>query len=146
MRTHCIWDLQCFQTFRNGCLFCTLWLIRDFYSGHGQHVQYGKHSLNHHFQKLRTLGIRHLQCFQSFRNGCLFCTYWHIRTFYSGDAHHANYGKHSSNHHFQHCSQCVSEIHSVFEVFVIAVSFAYFAFYGISTLVMRIILTMANIV
>ena len=46
----CIWDLKCFQGFRNCCLFCTFWLIRNFYSGHEQHVNYGKHSLNDHYQ------------------------------------------------------------------------------------------------
>ena len=50
LRTVCIWDLQCFQSFRNCCLFCTFWLIRNFYSGHEQHVNYSKHSLNDHFQ------------------------------------------------------------------------------------------------
>ena len=244
MRTVCIWDLQCFQSFRNCCLFCTLWLIRNFYSGHEQHVNYGKHSLNDHYQQcahcaydiysmfkvfemavcfahfsfneiatpemrnmvtmanivfisyiahtvyttftlfsnfsklrfvlhilasskfelrwfspcllwwtffkssfhtLRTLCIWYLQCFETFRNCCLFCTFWHILNFYSGEAHHANYSKHSSNHHFQHCAQCVYETYRVFKVFQIANSFAHFSFYETSTPVMCHMLTMANI-
>ena len=152
MRTLCLWDLQYFQTFRNSCLFCTFWHIRNFYCGEAHHANYTKHSLNHHFQHcahcvyeiyrifklferavcfahfvvfkiwtplamvnvfkssfptLRTVCIWDLQCFQSFRNGCLFCTYWLIRNFYSGDAHHANYGKRSLDHHFQHCAHSV---------------------------------------
>ena len=49
-RTFCLWDLQYFQSFRNCCLFCPFWLIRNFCSGHEQHVNYGKHSLNDHYQ------------------------------------------------------------------------------------------------
>ena len=83
MRTLCIWDLQCFQSFRNCCLFCTFWLIRNFYSGHEQHVNYGKHSLNDHYQHCahcaETFTVfskcrSDLQDIQSFRNSCLFCT------------------------------------------------------------------------
>ena len=50
LRTVCIWDLQCLETLRNWYLFCTFWLIRNFYSGHEEHVNYGKHSLNDHYQ------------------------------------------------------------------------------------------------
>ena len=49
--TVCIWDLQYFQSFRNCSLFCTIWLIRNFYSGHEQRVNYGKHSWNDHYQR-----------------------------------------------------------------------------------------------
>ena len=46
----CIWDLPCFQSFRNSCSFCTFWLIRNFYSGEAHHANYSKHSSSHHFQ------------------------------------------------------------------------------------------------
>ena len=193
----CIWDLQCFQSFRNCCLFCTFWLIRNFYSGHEQNVNYSKHSLNLHFQhcahsvydiysiwkvfemavcfahiglfeiwtpRILTMlamvnvvqiiisniaqfvCIWDLQCFQSFRNCCLFRRFWLIRNFYSGAEHHANYSKHSLNNHFQHCAHSVYQILGIFKVFQISVCFAHLAFYKISSPVMRNMLTMANIV
>ena len=49
LRTVCIWDLQCFQSFRNCCLLGRFWHIRNFYSGDANHANYSKHSLNHHF-------------------------------------------------------------------------------------------------
>ena len=98
------------------------------------------------FQTLRTVCIWDLQCFETFRNCCLFCTFRHIRNFYSGEAHHANYSKHSLNHHFQHSAQCVYETYSVLKLCQIAISFAHFSFYEISTPVRRIMLTIANIV
>ena len=69
-----------------------------------------------------------------------------LRNFYSGDAHHANHGKNSLNHLLQHCAHSVYQINSVFKLFKITVCFTHFAFYKISTLVVRIMLTMANIV
>ena len=54
--------------------------------------------------------------------------------------------KHSLNHHSFHCSHCVNKIYRVFKPFEIAVCFGTFVFYEISTPVMRIMLTMANIV
>ena len=85
------------------------------------------------FQTLRTVCIWDLQCFQSFRNCCLFCTFWHIRNFYCVEAHHANYTKHSLNLHFQHCAHCAYEIYSIFKVFEIAVCFAHFVVFAIWT-------------
>ena len=69
-----------------------------------------------------------------------------FRNFYSGDAHHANHGKQSLNHHFWHGAHSVYTICSDFKLFEIAVCFAHFDFFEISTPVMRIMLTMANIV
>ena len=174
MRTLCIWDIQCVQIFEMAVFFCTLLLIRNFYSGHEQHFKYGKHSLNHHFQycahcvyeiyivfkvfemagfflhilayskfelrwfwpyqlwwtlfnssfqTLRTVCILDLQCFQSFPNCNLFCTFFLLRNFYSTDAHHANNGEHFSSPHFRYCTHWVDEIYSVFTLFEIAVSF-----------------------
>ena len=87
-----------------------------------------------------------LQYFQTFRNCCLFCAFWPIRNIYSGDAHDANYCKHSLNHHFQHCAHSVYRIYSVLKLFEIPVSFPPVGFYEISTPVMHIMLTIANIV
>ena len=142
----CIWDLQCFQSFRNCCLFCTFLLIRNFYSGHEQHVNYSKHSLKWSFPTLRTLCIWHLQYLQSFRNGCLFCTYWLIRNLNCADSHHSSYGERCSNHHVRLCAQCVSETYSFLKLFEIAVCFAHFGIFEISTAVRRIILTIPNII
>ena len=69
-----------------------------------------------------------------------------FRYFYSGDAYHANYGNHSLNHHFRHGAHSVYQIYSVFKLSEFAVSFAPYDFFEISTPVMRIMLTMANIV
>ena len=75
-----------------------------------------------------------------------FCTFWLLRNFYSGDARHANYAKHSLNHHFRYCANCVYQIYSVFQLFEIPVCFAHFGCYEISTPVMRTMLTMPNVV
>ena len=93
---------------------------------------------------MRTLCIWHLHYLQSFRNGCLFCTFWLIRNLNCADSHHASYGERCSNHHFQHCAQCVYEIYSVFKVFEIAVCFAHFGLFEILTPVRGIMLTMAK--
>ena len=55
-------------------------------------------------------------------------------------------GKHSLNHHFQHSAHSVYRIYSAFKLFEIAVCSAHFDFFEIPTPVMRIMLTMANIV
>ena len=136
----CIWDLQCFETFRNCCLFCTFWHIRSFYCGEAHHANYTK-QFKSSFPTLLTLCLWDLKYFQSFRNSCLFCTFccfWNLNS--------AGYGKRCSNHHFQHCPQCVYEIYSVFKDFEISVCFAHFGLFEISTPVMSNILTMANIV
>ena len=93
---------------------------------------------------MRTLCIWHLQYFQSFRNGCLFCTYWLIRNLNCAHSHPASYGERCSNHHFRHCAQCVSEIYSVLKLFEIAVCFAHFGIFEVSTAVRRIMLTIPN--
>ena len=74
---------------------------------------------------------------------------WHILTFskfLSDDAHNANYGKHCLNHHFRHGAHSVYKMYSVFKLFEIAICFSHFDFFEISTAVMRIMVTMANIV
>ena len=60
--------------------------------------------------------------------------------------HHVNYGKHSLNHHFPHSGDGVYKFYSVFKLFEIAVRSAHFDFFEITTPVVRIMLTMANIV
>ena len=69
-----------------------------------------------------------------------------LRNFYSPDAHHANHGKQRVNHHFRHGADSVYKKYSDFKPFEIAVCFAHFDFLESSTLVMRIMLTIANIV
>ena len=61
------------------------------------------------FPTLDTLCRLDLQCFQTFRNCFLFCAFWLFRNIYSGDAHDANYCKHSLNH-FQYWTQCISDL------------------------------------
>ena len=68
------------------------------------------------FPTLDTLYSLDLQCFQTFRNCCSFCAFSLIWNIYSGDAHDANYCKHSLNHHFQYWTQCISDLQR-FEIF-----------------------------
>ena len=98
------------------------------------------------FPTLDTLCRLDLQCFHTFRNCCLFCAFWLIRIIYSGDAHDNNYCKHSLNNHFQYWTHGVYQIYRVFKLFETAVFSAPLGFYEISTVVMRIMLTRANIV
>ena len=79
-----------------------------------------------------------------FKMAVFFFTSWLLRNFYCGDAHHANYDKHSLNHHLQHCAHSVYQIYSVLKIFEITVSFTHFGFYEISTPVVRIMLTKAK--
>ena len=84
--------------------------------------------------------------FSHFSKLPFFSTFGIIRKFYSGDASHANYGKHSLNHHFQHCAHCVYEIYIVFKLFEIAVCFAHFGFFEIWTPLILSMLAMVNVV
>ena len=98
------------------------------------------------FPTLDTLCRLDLHCFQTFRNCYLFCAFWLIRNISSGDAHDANYCKHSLNNHFQYWTHGAYQIYSVFKLFETAVFSAPLGFYEISTVVMPIMLTRANIV
>ena len=84
--------------------------------------------------------------FETFRNCRLFCTFWLFRNYYSGEAHHVNYGKHSSNHHFRHGAHSVYRIYSVLKLFNFAVCSAHFDLFEITTPMMRLMSAMANIV
>ena len=84
--------------------------------------------------------------FSNFSKLQFFFTFRLFRNFYSGDARHTNYGKHSFNHHFGHGAHGVYKIDSVFKLFEIAVCSANFYFFEFSTPVILIMLTMVNIV
>ena len=137
--------LRIFKVFKIAVCFDTFCLLRNFYSGDAQHAKYGK-QFKSSFPTLRTLSVWDLQCFQTFRNGCLFCTLWLIRNFYSGHEQHVKYGKHSLNHHFQTCAHSVYQTYNILKLFEIAVCFGNFGIFEISTPVMRIMLSMANVV
>ena len=141
----CIWDLQCFQSFPNCNLFCTFFLLRNFFSGDAPHGNYGKHCLSHHFQRCAHGVDQIYSIFKVFE--IAFC-FAHLFFGYlnSADSHHASYGERCLNQYFQHCSQCVYEIYTIFKVCEIAVCFAHFGLFEISTLVMSNMLTMENIV
>ena len=126
--TLCRLDLQCFQTFRNGSWFCAFWLFRNIYSGDAHDANYCKHSLNHHFQYWTHSVYQIYSVLKFFRNSSFFSTFWLLRNFYSCDAHHANYGKHCLNSHFQQCAHSVYEIYGALKLFKIAVCFAHLAF------------------
>ena len=144
LRSLCKSDLQCFETFRNCCLFCTFWLLRNFYSGDAHHANYDKHNLHQHFQHSVNCVYKIYSVFKLFEFAVCFCTFWLLRNFYCGDAHHANYAKHNLHQHFQHSVNCVYQIYSVLKVFEIAVCFAHFGFCEISTPVIRTIPIIVN--
>ena len=101
---------------------------------------------NSSFPTLLRVCIWDLQCFQSFRNCCLFCTFWLIRNFNSGHEQHVNYGKHSLNDHYQHCAHCAYDIYSIFKVFEMALCFVHFGRFEIWTALILTILAMVNVV
>ena len=98
------------------------------------------------FPTLRTVCIWDLQCFETFRNCCLFCTFWLIRNFYSGHEQHVTYGKHSLNDHYKYCAHCAYDIFSICKVFEMAVCFAHFGLFEIGTALILTILAMVNVV
>ena len=123
----CIGDLQCFQTFRNCCLFShfgwfeisnpvmrmmlTMAHIVLIIISNIEHTVYIRFTVFSNVSKLQF--VLHI---------------WLLRNLYCGDAHHANYGQHSLNNHFQQWPHFVYEIYSVLKLFEIAVCFAHLAF------------------
>ena len=123
----CIGDLQCFQTFRN----CSFSAPLGFYEistvvmrimltmanivliiiSNIEHTVYIRFTVFSNFSKLQF--VLHI---------------WLLRNFYSCDAHHANYGKHSLSNHFQQWPHFIYVIYSVLKLFEIAVCFAHLAF------------------
>ena len=144
MRTLCIWHLQYLQSFRNCCLFCTFWLIRNFYSGEAHHVNYRKHSLNDHFQHCAHCVYDIYSICKVFEMAVCFARIGLFEIWTALILTMLAHGERCSNHHFRHCSQCVSEIYSVLKLFEIAVCFAHFGTFEISTAVRWIMLTIAN--
>ena len=98
------------------------------------------------FQTLLTVCFWDLQCFETFRNCCLFCTFWHIGNFYSGHEKHVNYSKHSLNDHYQHCAHCAYDIYSICKVFEMAVCFSHIGLFEIWTALILTMLAMVNVV
>ena len=133
MRTLCIWHLQHLQSFRNGCLFCTYWLIRNLNCAQSHQASYGERCSNNHFRHCAQCVSEIYSVLKLFEIAVCFAHFWHIRNFYCGEAHYANYSKHSLNHYFQHCTHCVYEIYSIFKVFETAVCFAHFVVFEIWT-------------
>ena len=93
-----------------------------------------------------TLCLSNLKCFETFRNCCLFCTFSLLRSFYSDDAHHGNYGERCSNLHLRSWAHIVYQIYSVLKIIEITGYFAHFGFYEISTPVTRTMVTMVHVV
>ena len=98
------------------------------------------------FPTLRTLCIWDLQCFQSFRNCSLFCTFWLIRNFYSFHEQPVNYSKHSLNDHYQHCAHCVYDIYSICKFSEMAVCFAHIGLFEIWSALILTMLAMVKVV
>ena len=82
-------------------------LLRNFYSCDAHHANYGKHSLNNHFQQWPHFVYEIYSVLKLFKIAVFFLHIWLLRNFYCGDAHHANYGNHCLNNRFQHCPDCV---------------------------------------
>ena len=146
MRTQCLRDIQRFENFSKLQFvfhilpdtkfllrWCAPWkLLRTLFKSS--------------FPTWITLCLSHLKCYETFRNYRFFCTYLLLRSFYSDDAHHGNYGECCSNHHFRRWAHIVYHIYSVLKIIEFTVCFPHFGFYEISTPVMRTMLTMVNVV
>ena len=90
--------------------------------GDAHHANYGKYTLNNHFQHCErfvydiSCVLKLLCCKQNVVRKVCFCEnssflVLGILTFaYCGDAHGANYDKHTWNHHFQHCAHSLYDI------------------------------------
>ena len=139
MCTQCIWYLHCFKTFQNCSLLCTF----GFYEISTVVMRISLTMANIVLIIIsniaHTVYIR-LKAFWNFSKLQFVFHIFGFRNFYSCDAHHANYGKHSLNHHLQHCAHSVYQIYSVLNLFKITVCFTHFGFYEISTPVVRIML------
>ena len=143
MPTLSIGDLQCFQTFQNGRFFSPLGfyeistMVTRIMLTMANIVQVIISNIAHTVYRRFTV-------FWNFSKLHFVFTFWLLRKFYCGDAHHAIYGKHSLNHHLQHCAHSVYQIYSVLKLLEITVCFTHFGFCEISTPVVRIILTKAK--
>ena len=126
MRKLCISNLQCFEAFRNCSLFLHIFTVMKFVLRWYAPCSQCQTSFTSSFPTFRQLCISDIQRFETFPNCCLFCTFRLLRNFYSGDAHHANYGERFSNHQFRYCANCVNQIYSVLKLFEIAVCFCTF--------------------
>ena len=141
----CLGDLQCFETFRN----CSFSAPLGFYEISTVVMRLMLTMANIVLIIIsniaHTVYIR-FKALWNFSKVQFVFTFWLLRKSYCGDAHHAIYGKHSLNHHLQHCAHSVYQIDSVLKLLEITVCFSHFGFYEISTPVVRIMLTKANIV
>ena len=102
--------------------------------------------LNHHFRHSAHSVYKIYSVFKLFEFAVCFAHFDFCEITTPCDAHHVNYGKHSLNHHFRHGAHIVYKIYSIFKLFEFAVCLAHFDFFEITTPVMHIMLTMANIV
>ena len=146
MRTLCIWHLQYLKSFRNCCLFCTYWLIGNLNCADSHHASYGERCSNHHFRHCAQCVSETYSVLKLFEIAVCFAHFGHIRNLYCGEAHHANYTKHSLNLHFQHCAHCVYDIYSIWKVFEMAVCFAHIGLFEIWTALILTMLAMVNVV
>ena len=141
----CLGDLQCFQTFQN----CRFSAPLGFYEISTVVMRIMLTMANIVLIIIsniaHTVYIR-FKAFWNFSKLQFVFTFWLLRKSYCGDAHNAIYGKHSLNHHLQHCAHSVYQIDSVLKLLEITVCFTHFGFHEISTPVVRIMLTKANIV
>ena len=139
----CIGDLQCFQTFRN----CSFSAPIGFYEI--STVVMGIMLTMANIVWIIISNIAHpvhirFKAFWNFSKLQFVFTFWLLRNFYSGDAPHANHGKHSLKNDLEHCAHSVYQIYSVLKLFKITVCFTHFCFFEISTPVVRIMLTKAK--
>ena len=109
----CKRDLRRFEPFWKCCLFCTFWVSPNFYSGDAHYANYGERCSNHHFRYCANCVNKIYSVFKSFEIAVCFDTFWLLRNFYSGDTHHANYGKQSLDHHFRYCAQCIWDLQCI---------------------------------
>ena len=121
-------DLKVIKPFEIAVFSGTFWIIWNFYSSDAPHANHGERCSSHLFWYCANWVNQIYSLLNLFEIGVCFCTFLLLWNFCSGDAHHANYGKHTLNPHFQHSANCVYQIYSVLNLFEIAVRFAHLAF------------------
>ena len=110
------------------------------------HANHGKHSLSDHFRYGAHPVYKIYSDFKLFEIAVCFAHFDFFEVSTPVNAHHANRGKHSLNDQLRHGAHSVYKIYSDLKLFEIAVCFAHFDFFEISTPVMRVMVTMVNIV
>ena len=140
MRTLCIWHLQYLQSFRNGSLFCTYWLIRNLNCADSHHARYGERCSNHHFRHCAQCVseiysvLKLFEIAVSFAHFGIFEISTPVRRIMLTIPNIVQISRFKlCLLCFQHCAHCVYDIYSICKVFEMAVCFAHIVVFVIWT-------------